>query len=294
MWRDTRLFGRVLSAMCTEALLAGIEPEYVRSLIRRLDLRPVSPDDEAWPWPVKIYTLGRFEILRDGRLLEFPHKAPRKQLLVLKALLAFGGRDVPARRIADAIWPDQEGDAGWRALGVNLARLRTLLRSQDAITLSDERISLNPDRCWWDARAFERLSAERLAPVRSGELLALYRGPFLAGDADQPWTVPLRERLRTRFAAHLQCSAAGLEADGGWAEAVALYLRGIESDELSEEFYQGLMRCYRQLGRAAEGLAVYRRLRQVLSVLLGIAPSAESDALYRSLSELGTSQPARA
>jgi LuxR family maltose regulon positive regulatory protein len=290
LWRDGRLFGRVLSAMCSEALSAGIEQEYVRSLIRRFGLRPASQDDEAWPWPVKIYTLGCFEILRNGQLLEFPHKAPRKQLLVLKALLAFGGRDVPARRVTDAIWPDEDGDASWRALGVCLARLRTLLGSQDAITVSDERISLNPECCWWDAQVFERLSADGAARAPDARLLTLYRGPFLSGDSDQPWTVPLRERLRTRFAAHLQRTAARLEAGCAWADAAAVYARGVETEELAEELYQGLMRCYRALGRPAEGLAVYRRLRQILSVVLGIAPTGESDALYRALREMGAAE----
>jgi ATP/maltotriose-dependent transcriptional regulator MalT/DNA-binding SARP family transcriptional activator len=294
IWRDTRLFGRVLAAMCGEALSAGIEPDYVRALIRRFGLKAASQDDETWPWPVKIHTLGRFEILREGRAIEFAHKAPRKQLLVLKALLAFGGQDVPARRLTDAIWPDQDGDASWRALGVNLARLRTLLGSQDAITVSDERISLNPDRCWWDARAFERMSAKPAAAGSEAKLLALYRGPFLPGEADQPWTAPLRERLRARFAAHLQRSAARLEAQGAWADAAALFRRGIETEELAEEFYQGLMRCYRALGRPAEGLVVYRRLRQMLSVVLGISPAPESDALYRALQEMGAGQSAEA
>jgi DNA-binding SARP family transcriptional activator len=291
LWRDGRLFRRVLPTMCGEALSAGIEPDYVRSLIRRFGLRPPSQDDEAWPWPVKIYTLGGFEILRDGRLLEFPHKAPRKQLLVLKALLAFGGRDVPSRRLTDAIWPDEDGDASWRALGVNLARLRTLLGSQDAITVSDERISLNLDRCWWDARAFERLCAEDSAGLRDADPLRLYRGPFLAGDSDQPWSVQLRERLRTRFVRYLQRRAARLEAESAWPGAAELYLRGIETEDLAEELYQGLMRCYRELGRPAEGLAVYRRLRQTLSVVLGIAPTARSDALYRSLVDIGAARP---
>jgi DNA-binding SARP family transcriptional activator len=294
LWRNGRLFRQVLPTMCAEALSAGIEPDYVRTLIRGLDLRPPSQDDEAWPWPVKIYTLGRFEIFHDGRLLEFPHKAPRKQLLVLKALLAFGGRDVPARRVTDAIWPDEDGDASFRARGVNLARLRTLLGSQDAITMSDERISLNCERCWWDARVFDRMSPKDGTGTLDADLIALYGGSFLAGDSDQPWSVQLRERLRARFVQHLQRRAAQLEKQGAWANAATLYARGIETEDLAEELYQGLMRCHRELGRPAEGLAVYRRLRQILSVVLGIAPTAQSDALYRSLVDLSATHPSLA
>ncbi|MGH8769870.1 MAG: bacterial transcriptional activator domain-containing protein [Burkholderiales bacterium] len=57
----------------------------------------------------------------------------------------------------------------------------------------------------------------------------------------------------------------------------------MEADDLAEELYQGLMRCYQHLHRHAEGLAVYRRLRQTLSVILNIPPSPASEALYRSL-----------
>src|SRR5262245_48787666 len=230
MWRHARFFRQVLPTMCGEALSAAIEPDYVRSLIRRFALRPTSLENEAWPWPVKIYTLGCFEIWRGSLPLEFPHKAPRKQLLVLKVLLAFGGTDVPARRLADAIWADEDGDASWRALSVNLARLRALLGSQDAITVSDERVSLNPECCWWDARAFERLCAEDHAGL--DEALAVYRGPFLPAEADQPWSVPLRERLRARFVRYLRHRAARLEADGAWTHAAELYARGIETDDL--------------------------------------------------------------
>ena len=93
--------------------------------------------------------------------------------------------------------------------------------------------------------------------------------------------------MRTRFVQYLQRRAAQLEGEGAWAAAAALYARGIETEDLAEDLYQGLMRCYRELGRPAEGLAAYRRLRQILSVVLGIAPSAQSDALYRSLADLG-------
>lgn len=52
---------------------------------------------------------------------------------------------------------------------------------------------------------------------------------------------------------------------------------------MAESFYQGLMRCYAASGKPAEALGVYRRLRQTLSVVLGVAPSAASESLHRQL-----------
>jgi hypothetical protein len=47
------------------------------------------------------------------------------------------------------------------------------------------------------------------------------------------------------------------------------------------------MRCYLALQRAAEGMTVFRRLRQTLSVVLGVAPSPASEAAARALNQAG-------
>jgi DNA-binding SARP family transcriptional activator len=52
---------------------------------------------------------------------------------------------------------------------------------------------------------------------------------------------------------------------------------------LAEEFYQGVMRCHAATGRIAEGIAVYRRLRQTLSVVLGLKPSTRTEKLAQLL-----------
>jgi Bacterial transcriptional activator domain len=50
------------------------------------------------------------------------------------------------------------------------------------------------------------------------------------------------------------------------------YLRRLAADDLAEEFYQELIRWYQQIGRRAEALAVYRRLRQTLLVTFVTRP----------------------
>ncbi len=173
-----RLAGHITSAGChvcsltlfAEALRAGIEVEYVRGLIRKFALRPPSPDIEAWPWPIKIRTLGRFEVELEGNRAEFSAKAPRKMLALLKALICLGGREVADFQLIDALWPDTEGDAARDAFGVAMHRLRKALGNSDAIQLKEGRVSLNPrarvGRCarfrapgQRNARASERGSA---------------------------------------------------------------------------------------------------------------------------------------
>jgi DNA-binding SARP family transcriptional activator len=73
-----------------------------------------------------------------------------------------------------------------------------------------------------------------------------------------------------------------LEAELRFDEAVACYQHGLDVDMLVEPFYQGLMRCYDRLDRLSDAMSAYRRLRQTLSVTLGVPPSPASERLYRS------------
>jgi DNA-binding SARP family transcriptional activator len=133
-----------------------------------------------------------------------------------------------------------------------------------------------------DAWAFEHAIAGG-EPAALARAIALYQGGFLDREEQAPWAVPMRERLRGKFIQAVMSAAEGYERDGRDGEAIACYLKGIDADNLVETFYQGLMRCYARLQRPTEAVGAYRRLRQILSVTLGVAPSAATECLYQSL-----------
>lgn len=287
MVRYTAVPGIVFS----EALRMGVEGDYVTEVIRRLRIAPPVDAPQAWPWPVRIRALGRFEIECEGQTLEFSGKAPRRVLAVLKALVAGGGKPVPGTRLVDAFWPDEEGDAGRKALEVCLVRLRKLLGLIDAVIVRDEQASLNRALCWVDAWAFadmvERVEANDEIPRAKTRLgahaLELYRGNLLPADDEDRTILVARMKLRDMFSRLVCALGRDLEASEKWDHAIACYRRGIEADELAEEFYQGMMRCHAASGRSAEGIAVYRRLRQTLSVVLGLKPSTRTEQLVQLL-----------
>jgi pentatricopeptide repeat protein len=170
-----------------------------------------------------------------------------------------------------------------------------LLGRQDAIRLVDGKVSIDETVCWIDATAFELLcdlsvsASKRLnttEAIRFAErALEIYRGLFLPQDHSEPWTVSMRERLRNRFHRLVSSTGSHYEQSGDFAAAMELFRRGIEDDNLAEEFYQGLMRCLAAEGRHAEAIAVYRQLRQILSVVLGSMPSAATQAMNRKMLE---------
>src|SRR5207253_6210769 len=57
-----------MTALCARALKEGIERDYVVRLIRLRGLQApaIAEAPEAWPWPVRVYALGRFEVQVDG------------------------------------------------------------------------------------------------------------------------------------------------------------------------------------------------------------------------------------
>jgi DNA-binding SARP family transcriptional activator len=66
-------------------------------------------------------------------------------------------------------------------------------------------------------------------------------------------------------------------------EALGYYLKGLETEPLSEEFHQGLMASYIRLGHRAGALAVYKRCKKILHAELGINPSAKTETLRREI-----------
>lgn len=287
-----RLLPRVLPMLLAEAIAAGIDADHAVRLARRFQLRPPGEDAQGWPWPLEVRTFGRFEIRRDGEPLVYSRKAPKKTLALLKAMLALGAGSVSEQRLMDTLWPDEEGDAAANSLAATVLRLRTLLGDPAAVAQHGGKLSLDRTRVWVDLFAFERalVAADAAAHARDPserahlqQALSHYEGAFLASDEAEAWTVAARERLRGRFIHALGRHAERLEADGQFEAAVLAYLRGLDADAAVESFYQGLMRCHEKLGRRGEAIGAYRRMKQILSVTLGLAPSPASERLYQSL-----------
>jgi ATP/maltotriose-dependent transcriptional regulator MalT/DNA-binding SARP family transcriptional activator len=296
----------MMSRLAAAAIAEGIETDYVRRLVAARGLPP-DPDVAAgdWPWPLRIHALGKFEVLQDGTPLAFRGKAQKKPLELLKALVALGGEGVDTGRLAAILWPDAAGDAAKVSFDSTLYRLRKLLGQDAALALVEGKLSLDRRQCFVDVWAFERIAREAdgaldaagssggataadsaagaAAAALARRLLDAYPGHFLAADEDQPWLMALRDRLRSKLVRAVLALGHALEADARWQDAIALYSRALELDNLAEDLYRSLMVCYRELGRPAEGLRVYRRCRELLSVVLALPPSPETEAVRQSL-----------
>ena len=161
-----------------------------------------------------------FKVLKGGEEIRFARKTQKRPLELLQALIAHGGTDVAVTTLTESLWSEAEGDAAYHAFENTLYRLRQLLGSAGAVTLSGGKVSLDARRCWVDVWALERQvgSGARAGSQRElDNVLQLYRGHFLGQEGEQPpWALPTRERLRDKFLRHVLSAAQAYEQAQVW------------------------------------------------------------------------------
>lgn len=285
----------VMARLYAKALEHNIESDYVIAIIKKRGLLPpigeAAPD--AWPLPLRIYTLGRFSVLIDGKPLSFIDKAKKRPLELLKALLSFEGKNVSEGKIIDALWPESEGDSSHISFKTTLHRLRQLLGSENALEFNEGRLTLNQRHCYVDVWAFERLlydgesqwlKGNQEVAVRLFEkAVKMYRGHFLSTESEEAIAAPLKERLRDKFLKAVKTLGIYYENSGENKKAIELFQKGLEIDKLSEELYLHLIKCHLKLGQKADALMVYKRCEKTLFESFGIGPSDETKALYKKI-----------
>ncbi len=285
----------IVAELCSDALEAEIETAFVTKLVAMRCLAPPAGASDRWPWPVRVQCFGPFAVVLQGSALEAAGKAQNRPLELVKLLAANDDRPLPVARVLQLLWPDSDEDAARKAFDVALARLKKLLDSPDAYRIEGGRLAVDPALVHTDAGHFNRVASEvdaaRLAKLPDAALLAastmltrLYRGAFLAHDPALPWVLEARERFKNRFLRSVEVLGARLEERGMAAEAIRLYDRATEVEPLSEGLYRRLMLAHMALGSPAEALRVYRRCREMLSILVSMPPSRETQSLMERIS----------
>ena len=289
-----RALPQIASELCGAALQLEADAAFARKAIAARTLACPDVAIASWPWSLRVHTLGGFAIERDGVPVKFSRKAPKRLLDFLRLIIVLGGRHADLGRVAATLWPEAGGDEAHDALKAMLHRTRSLL-GDEILVVRDNQIAFDERVTWLDTWALEhvvdRIEAQLGAGIgaqhvddgelenRRLQLLSLYRG-HLFGEAETPfWALALRDRLRARFIRSVDALGQRLERTGRAEDAIAVYRAGLEHDNLAEELYQRLIACHLACGEPAQALNTYRRCRELLSIVLGLKPSARTEAL---------------
>ncbi len=240
---------------------------------------------------VRIQLCGRFAVVIDGQPIE--SRLPGRQGRLLVAYLA-AQRAQPVERtvLLGALWPEGgPGAAG--ALTVLLSKVRTLLapaeirgrRTLQLVLPANSAVDL-------DMATTSLHSAESAVALRDwrrawpAALAAQYasRRRFLS-EFEAAWIDEWRRQLEVIYERSLACYAEACLGIGGTelpaAERAARRL--VAHAPLAETGHQLLMRALAARGDAADALAAYDQLRQLLREELGVSPCPATQALHARL-----------
>lgn len=242
---------------------------------------------------LKVFLLGRFEVRRDEQpVFPWPRAAvPR----VLQRLALAPRHRLPLAVLAQALWPQDYGDRVRQRLHHLVYLLRsaldpkgempTLLRTHDGV------LQLATDAVWVDVPAFEHAAAQALQHGGdAAAALALYGGPLLPDDVDDPEFHALRRRLEQRHGELLHTQAELLVQQGRPAAAMQAWQQLLQRQPADERAHRALIRLYGQAQRRAEIERQYAACRAALADEHGVAPSAETHQAYREAMLAGGSE----
>lgn len=225
--------------------------------------------------------LGTFAFRGAGDWVSGP---PFKRGRELLEYLASHPRSAASRTtLAEAFWPDADGDtiAHRLHLAVSGARaaLREVLPEVDAIqTIALGSYGWHPAlrirsdyeilfECYQDASA---------DAMRRG--VDLYRGEFLAGESAD-WMHAMRVRCGAIYITMLERLTHHAIAEGDFAEGLNLGLQVLATDRAHEGVTRLVMRCFAETGRRSSALDEYETLRRYLRQHLEVNPSRATQEL---------------
>jgi DNA-binding SARP family transcriptional activator len=245
---------------------------------------------------VRYRLLGPLAVDVGGQPVEI---AAARDRALLAMLLLQPNRVVTVARLVDAVWGDAAPATARAQLHTCVSRLRRLLPGTIHTDTAGYRAAVADDEL--DTLMFARLVAAGRAAAAGGDLrgaqqhlraaLDLWHGPALAGvdsPAAQAHAVALEEG---RYAALEDCTDVELRL-GLHAELIGQLTALVEQHPLRERLNEQLMTALTRVGRTADALAVYRRLRKALHDELGLPPSERLQRLHHDLLQPPADPPA--
>ena len=220
-----------------------------------------------------------------------------RQRAVLAYLALSPTHEHSRSHLAELLWPDVCDDEARHSLRQCLSLIRRELgNDSEMLTLTGDRVRLEPDRLETDVDLLARLAASsdpadwaRVNDVYRGELLA---GLELGGTPFDDW-VALQRRVTSELAVATLARVADAQSSAGdLPGAIVTARRIVLLDPFDEVERRRLMRLLVRHGRSASAIREYCDLSKVLRDQLDVEPSLETTHLYESVVDAHREIPA--
>jgi DNA-binding SARP family transcriptional activator len=219
--------------------------------------------------------LSSFDLRADGESVALPLASQR-----LLAFLAL--REGPLQRlyVAGALWTDSNERRSYANLRSSLWRVRR--SGHKLVHATPQHLALAPE-VDVDVHRLVRVSRRALEPLVPEDALVHDLDGELLPDWYDEWLDSTREHVRQLRLHALEAVAERLLGAGRYGQAVDAGLAAVRTEPLRESAHRVLVRVYLAEGNPSEALRCYERYRTRLSNELGLAPSAQMQALVADL-----------
>ena len=231
---------------------------------------------------VEITLLGPPRVTRDGEPVAFD----TRKAIALLAHLGLAERPRSREGLCELLWSTRDLDRARGALRRTLSTLRKAIGEEWIDTDGDSIALRRGPGLELDVARFRALTGPDASPESLSQAAALFSGDLLEGfylrdSADfEHWQMSEAEALRRELGWALRRLVEELIARGEYQAAVPHATRWLEVDPVHEPAHRELIRLYAWTGDRAGALEQYRRCVRTLGQELGVAPLAETVALY--------------
>ncbi len=252
--------------------------------------------------PLRVYTLGRFEIEQGARVIESQHWRSLRASSLFKILLNRRNFQAGRQEVAELLWPELDSDRAANNLHQAVYQLRRLLEPDlekvgASVYLKSEgtKLQLNPALVEWvDFKEFQRVCQQARLGNNAAlyeQAAALYNGEYLPNDLYENWAIYQREILQQEWINLLFEMSELYQAQGQIDRYLQCLHRILEADFSQEKAVQLLMRSLAESRRNQESLSLYHNFADKLRQRLNIEPLPETRDLQQQIAR-GFSSPA--
>ncbi len=247
--------------------------------------------------PLKVYTLGRFEVHLGENLAEDKWGRDKAKQLFQFLISNMDRTALHKEQIIDRIWEEDGTDQDFKVAlhGINktIEPERKARQESKYIQRQGTSYQLHKDRIWCDHRAMEQavsIAHEHLAdrPALSREALqyalSLYGGVFLPARIYEDWSSAMREKMQL-LALGAYVSLAELLLSENPKESVIIASKALDIDEAWEEAYRVLIQAYLATGNRPQAIRSYQKCVEVLDEEFGIDPLPETKRVFEQVME---------
>jgi predicted ATPase/DNA-binding SARP family transcriptional activator len=228
---------------------------------------------------LRFETLGPLRVTANDQVLPL---GPPLQRALLAALLIDAGQTVQVPVLLDRLWGDEPPGTAVKSIQKYVSNLRRLFGPSRILSEGGYRLVADHDEI--DEIRFERALGgvglpdgdpeHRLASLERS--LDLWRGEPYADLSEHLFLEPVRARLREARGSMIEERLSLLVELGRLDEVVSETRQLVDTHPFRERLWQLRMTALAGVGRPAEALAEFQRLRGVLGEELGLEPSGET------------------